>query len=253
MQAKYQPEKYWSEVGERIESRTGQNVIAGDDEPYYRYKRQEFLKLLHGVHFANKSVLEIGCGPGGNLLEVLKHNPKSLHAVDISEQMIKLATEKLEGNAEILKINGTSIPNPDNAFDVVFTATVLQHNTDEHMLHKLMSEIARVAGDRVYFFEKIDRKITGDDLCHGRPVAYYEEFMKEHGFALKSTKFINIRISYFVCGFARKLLNPTNRKEGEPLTKFSLFVQKVTLPITKFLDKIFTSRKDVARLEFEKI
>ena len=45
----YHPEKYWSEVGERIESREdAHNVIAGDDEPFYRYKREKFLGLLIG-------------------------------------------------------------------------------------------------------------------------------------------------------------------------------------------------------------
>ena len=33
-EVKYHPEKYWSEVGKRIETRDGgKNVIAGDDEP----------------------------------------------------------------------------------------------------------------------------------------------------------------------------------------------------------------------------
>jgi len=68
--------KVWSEVGQRIEERdNGENVVAGDDEPYYRYKRKEFLKLLNEVEFGGKSILEIGHGPGGNLMEVYRHNP----------------------------------------------------------------------------------------------------------------------------------------------------------------------------------
>ncbi|MBC36107.1 MAG: hypothetical protein CL663_08720 [Bacteroidetes bacterium] len=69
----YHPEKYWSEVGSRIQEREqGKNVIAGDDEPFYRYKRVKFLKLLKEIDFDRKKVLEVGCGPGGNLLEM--HN-----------------------------------------------------------------------------------------------------------------------------------------------------------------------------------
>lgn len=69
----YHPEKYWSEVAKVIKKReNGKNVIAGDDEPYYRYKRQKFLSLLHSIDFSNKTLLEIGCGPGGNLIEVSK-------------------------------------------------------------------------------------------------------------------------------------------------------------------------------------
>ena len=43
---KYHPEPYWSEVADRIAERGDKNVIAGDDEPYYRYKRAEFLEML---------------------------------------------------------------------------------------------------------------------------------------------------------------------------------------------------------------
>jgi len=91
----YHPESYWSEVGARIEEReNGKNIIAGDDEPYYRYKRNRFLQLLNEVNFKNKTVLELGSGPGGNLLEIHKHSPARLVGADISSQMVKLAKKQ---------------------------------------------------------------------------------------------------------------------------------------------------------------
>ena len=57
MSKKYHPEEYWTEVADRIASRKDENVIAGDDEPYYRYKRKKFLNLLHQVPFKGKTVL----------------------------------------------------------------------------------------------------------------------------------------------------------------------------------------------------
>jgi ubiquinone/menaquinone biosynthesis C-methylase UbiE len=250
-QGSYHPEKYWSDVGQRIEIREdGKNVIAGDDEPYYRYKRKEFLKLLNEYDFTGKSVLEIGHGPGGNLIEVYKQKPKRLAGVDISGQMVKLARNKIPQHIEVQKINGTELPFEDRSFDVVFTATVLQHNTDEKMLKALMKEIARVSKDTVLFFERIEKSIMGDELCLGRPVAFYNKIMEEYGFELRSTKFINIRVSYYVSGAIRKGLNSKERKEGEPLNKVSEALQKTTLPLTSFLDKIFKSNKDIGRLEF---
>ena len=71
----YQPEPYWSEVANRIKSRKGESIIAGDDEPYYRYKRKKFLSMLNSVNFKEKSVLEIGCGPGGNFRPCLTALP----------------------------------------------------------------------------------------------------------------------------------------------------------------------------------
>ena len=252
MNEQYHPEPYWSEVAERIKSRTGKNVIAGDDEPYYRYKRHKFLSLLRAVPFTGKSVLEIGCGPGGNLAEIWKLQPARLEAVDISDNMVKLATANNHKDVKIHKIDGTSLPFPDNTFDIVFTATVLQHNTDEAMLKKIISEICRVSKNKVYFFERIESDIIGDDLCLGRPVTYYENFCRKNGLALQSVKYINIRTSYYMAGAIRKLLNPKTRVEGEPLNALSIALEKVLLPITKILDTIFTSKKDIARMEFTK-
>lgn len=75
----YHPEPYWSAVATRIKARSGKNVVAGDDEPYYRYKRDKFLKMLSSVDFKDKSVLEVGCGPGGNLEFIDQLMPKRLY------------------------------------------------------------------------------------------------------------------------------------------------------------------------------
>ena len=155
-------------------------------------------------------------------------------------------------DVKITKTNGTSLPFEENAFEIVFTATVLQHNTDETMLKTLISEICRVSSDRVFLFERIEKDIKGDELCYGRPISYYENILKAHGFDLRSTKFINIRSSYYVSGAIRKLFNKKDRKEGEPLSHFSIFLQNITLPVTSVFDKIFPSRKDVCRMEFAK-
>ncbi len=254
MEENYHPEKYWTEVGEKIESRTDEkNVIAGDDEPYYRYKRERFLELLNEIDFQGKTVLEVGPGPGGNLIEVLKKQPRKLTGADISSQMIKVATKNVNNkDVEIVKTNGTTLPFPDNHFDIVFTATVLQHNTDEKMLKNLIKEICRVSGDRIFIFEKIESTVKGDELCYGRPISYYAALFEQGGFSLKSHDFLNIRSSYYVSGAIRKGLNPKTRKEGEPLNAVSVALQNVTLPVTKQLDKLFKASTGVARLEFEK-
>lgn len=251
--SQYHPEPYWSEVAKRIKSRKGKNVIAGDDEPYYRYKRKKFLDLLLENDYSGKTVLEIGSGPGGNLKELLSKSPKSLTGVDISSDMVELAKSNLPSQVEIIKINGTKLPFEDKSFDYVFTATVLQHNTDESMLIQLMGEIARVAKEKIFIFERIEDVITGDELCYGRPVGYYADIFAKHGFKLSSEKFINIRSSYYVCGAIRKGLNPGTREEGEPLNKISNLLQNITLPVTRMFDGIFKSRKDIARLEFQRI
>lgn len=247
----YNPETYWSEVAKRIKSRAGKNIIAGDDEPYYRYKRAEFLKLLHSVSFTDKKVLEVGCGPGGNLQAILQQKPKQLYGVDISQEMVNLSSKLLEGSpVSITKINGTTLPFDDKTMDISFSATVLQHNTDDSMMEKILREMCRVTSDKVVLFERINKVRSGDELCVGRPIEQYEEICKQEGFTLSDIEFINIYVSYLACGVSRKVFNPASRQEGEPLTKFSLALQNALLPITKPLDKIFTAKQDVAKLVF---
>jgi len=246
----YHPEPYWSEVAGRIKSRKGKNIIAGDDEPFYRYKRNRFLGMLSSVEFKDKKVLEIGCGPGGNLREVWEKDPVRLVGVDISDDMLELSRNKLDKKIELIKIDGTSLPFKDQEFDCVFTATVLQHNTDERMLKQIMAELCRVSGDKVFLFERIEKKIKGDELCYGRPISYYEHICNQHGFELVKKDFINIRVSYYVSGIIRKVFSAKTRQEGEVLSAVAVFLQNITLPITILLDKIFRSNKDIAKLEF---
>ncbi|MCK5170950.1 MAG: class I SAM-dependent methyltransferase [Bacteroidales bacterium] len=248
----YHPEPYWSEVAKRIKSRKGENIIAGDDEPFYRYKRKKFLKMLNSIDFNGKSVLEIGCGPGGNLQVVWKESPLRLVGADISTEMIELSREKLPQEIELIKIDGTSLPFQDKEFDFVFTATVLQHNTDEQMLKKIMAELCRVSNDKVFLFERIEKKIKGDELCYGRPISYYEQICSLYNFELINKKFINIKTSYFISGIIRKVFSPSTRQEGEALSKIAILLQNITLPVTKQLDKVFKSGKDVAKLEFKR-
>ena len=247
--SQYHPEPYWSEVAERIEARGDKNFMAGDDSPFYRYKRKRFLSLLHEVNFANKDVLEIGSGPGGNLLEVLKHKPASMNAADISNSMINLAKKNTAGHeVNFTKINGIELPFEDNAFDIVFSATVLQHNSDEDMMKSILQEMCRVSKDKVILFERVESKIKGDDLCVGRPVHYYAGIGKEAGLQLTNTKFINIQVSYLISGAIRKLLNSSSRKEGQQLSALARWSQKLSLPITSLLDKIITPKRDLARI-----
>lgn len=249
----YKPEPYWSEVAREIKRRGNGNVIAGDDEPYYHYKRQRFLELLYELNLEGKNVLEVGCGPGGNLLELLKLKPARLTGVDISQDMLDLAKQNTAGNQlDLVKVDGKALPFEDNTFDLVMTATVLQHNTDDAMFRRTLREICRVSKNQVVLFERVEDTIKGDDLCMGRPVDYFGGICAERNFKLKEVSFVNIQASYLMAGAIRKGLNPSNRKEGEPLNKLSLGLQNGLLPLTKALDKVFTTNRDLARMIFEK-
>ncbi len=250
----YNVEEYWSDVAKRMNLRKKNRLVAGDSEPFYEYKREKFLKMLITNDFKDKRVLEVGCGPGGNLLEVYSQGPKSLTGADISNQMVRLANENTKDlkDTNIVKIDGVSLPFGDNSFDLTYTATVLQHITDDKMLNSIVSEIARVSSNQIIIHERIETKFKGDALNHGRTVDFYKELFDINGFELKSVEFINIQTSYLMAGATRKLLNRKNRIEGEPLTRFSVAVQNILLPITKILDNVFKAKRDLGMLIFEK-
>lgn len=249
----YHPEPYWNDVAKRIAERTNSKIIAGDDEPYYQYKRNQFLKLLHAISFADKTVLEIGSGPGGNLLEIYNKHPKALYGVDISEEMIGLSKQLLSGkNIQLQKIDGVSLPFATNYFDVSFTSTVLQHIIDETMLEGLVTEMCRVTKSDIYIFERIETKPKGTELCIGRPTNYYETLFSKHHFALVETTFLNIHASYFISGVIRKLFNKHSKREGEPMTMVSRTLQNTMLPLTAALDPLLKRGRELAMLYFRK-
>ena len=252
----YHPAPYWNKVANRIKkTKRGGGSLAGDHEPYYAYKRKKFLKLLHSVDFNNNKVLEIGCGPGGNLKEIAtNYSPEKLVGADISAEMLSLAGQNLENHPVSLhKVNGESLPFADGEFDLVFTATVLQHNTSESMLVRNLEEICRVCSDRLILFERVERKITGDDLCLGRPVAYYQQLVEGQGFKLVSVKPINVRVSYLVCGAIRKIFNARDHEEGMPPSQATVILQKMMLPVTRVLDRLVGSMSDVTKMEFRRV
>ena len=247
----YNPESYWDQVAHEIGSRRELKLIAGDDEPYYRYKRAKFLQLLNRLDVTGKTVLEVGSGPGGNLDVLSRKGAGALYGADVSQRMIALSRRLLQGRGvEIRKTNGTSLPFEDRFFDLVFTSTVLQHNTHEESLRGLITEICRVSRSEVVIFERIEPVVKGHDSNLGRPVSYYAALFREQGFELRETRFLHIQASYVVCGLIRKLFNPRSRREGESLTSFSLWLQRVLLPLTRILDRWVPGKRDLGMLHF---
>jgi ubiquinone/menaquinone biosynthesis C-methylase UbiE len=249
----YHTEEYWSDLALQINSRSGTNLIAGDDEPYYRYKRAKFIKMLRQSFFTGKKVLEIGCGPGGNLIEILKDNPLEINAVDISEQMVMLAKQNLSNYpVNIIKTNGSVLPFQDKSMDIVLTATVLQHNTHPEILHSLVAEICRVVNEEIIIFERLESKIIGNESCQGRPVEFYKALFSKYGFELNSLQFLPVSCSYYFCGAIRKIFGKRNRKEGETHNRAVVILQNIVLPFTRLADSIWIEERDLAKMVFRK-
>ncbi len=233
----YDVETYWDAVASRIASRKNGQFIAGDDEPYYRYKRGLFLTKLKSISFSNKKVLEVGSGPGGNLMVLQSLNAKKVVGCDISQEMIELALQSVPDDIEVRKVNGKTLPFDNNTFELVLTSTVLQHILDNEMLDQLIESMCRVASREIYIFERIEKSVRGNDVNVGRPISLYKSLFERYGFSYVKHSFIRSPVSHLFCGAVRKILSPQARAEGEHHRAITIKLQQAILPFTKFLDR----------------
>src|ERR1700733_10444340 len=90
--------------------------------------------------------LEIGCGPG-RLVKPLSRHFGEIHGVDVSDEMIRLARQRLADipHAHFHATNGASLSQfADESFDFVYSYAVFQHIPSRDVVLEYMREIRRV-------------------------------------------------------------------------------------------------------------
>ena len=103
------------------------------------------LKRLRG----RDAALEIGCGPG-RLMRPLSRHFAEIHGVDVSDQMIRLAEERLRAmpNAHPHHSSGSDLGMfPDGKFDFVYSYAVFQHIPSREVVFNYLREARRVLKD----------------------------------------------------------------------------------------------------------
>lgn len=253
----YDPESYWSRVAEEIRKRPATSFVAGDDTPYYRYKRNKFLRRFLGtLEFRSRVVLEVGCGPGGNLLHILPRCPRRLIGVDISASMIDLAAMNLgplRDRVELHKIDGARLPFADREIDLCLTVTVLQHNLDSGIFEALLREICRVSRESFVLVEDTDRRVVAGGSAVRRPVADYQAVCAAAGFRLAATDYLNTRVSFFshraIARLWRSLFGYEFR-EGEQVPAVLQALLGVGVGFGRPFDELLPERVGLTRMTF---
>jgi ubiquinone/menaquinone biosynthesis C-methylase UbiE len=90
--------------------------------------------------------LEIGCGPG-RLVKPLSRHFGEIHGVDVSDEMIRLARQRLADipHAHFHTTNGASLPQfADESFDFIYSYAVFQHIPSRDVVLENMREIRRL-------------------------------------------------------------------------------------------------------------
>jgi len=138
------------------------NRRAAEDANYYvafgrrRQSNEEFFatggptvqQLLPELHrFPGRdAALEIGCGPG-RLMRPLSRYFKEIHGVDVSEEMIRLAKERLANtrNAFPLECSGADLSvYPEDKFDFIYSYAVFQHIPSQDVVFGYLRDSFRV-------------------------------------------------------------------------------------------------------------
>jgi SAM-dependent methyltransferase len=112
-------------------------------------------------------VLEIGCG-AGRVTRALAKFFGEVHAVDVSGEMVRLATEALRGqkNAFLYQNNGTDLKIvPAIEFDFAFSSIVFQHIPSREIIENYVLEVNRLLRPGALF----KFQVQGDSTLETRP------------------------------------------------------------------------------------
>ncbi len=104
--------------------------------------------LYGAAEFADHSgerVLEVGCGTGADLLQFAKNGAVAT-GVDITTRHLELAHARVQGAAEILRADATSLPFPDNCFDYVYSHGVVHHSDRPDLVAREIMRILKPGG-----------------------------------------------------------------------------------------------------------
>lgn len=97
---------------------------------------------------AGDKILDIGCGKGFQLFELLQLVPGlEVYGVDVSSYAIENSKEEIKDSLQVC--NANNLPFPDKYFDFVFSINTL-HNLHTYNLEMALMEMERVAKNHKY-------------------------------------------------------------------------------------------------------
>ncbi len=137
-----EPERYYDAMGEGY-------IKKGEKSLFNAYYERPAIKSLL-PEVADKNVLEIGCA-GGAITEWLVTQGARVIAVDISEEMVKYARERIGSKAEILKADASEPLDflEPGSVDVVLASLVLHYIWDWFPVFQEFHQVLREDGEVV--------------------------------------------------------------------------------------------------------
>ncbi|MCK4245429.1 MAG: class I SAM-dependent methyltransferase, partial [Candidatus Omnitrophica bacterium] len=111
-------------------------------------RERAILNLLdkYGMNpLANKVILDLGCGVGGELRNFIRYGalPQNLYGIDLLEDKIEQA-RMFSPNIDFRLGNAEELPYEDGSFDMVMQFTVFTSILDDEMKRNIANEMLRV-------------------------------------------------------------------------------------------------------------
>jgi ubiquinone/menaquinone biosynthesis C-methylase UbiE len=105
--------------------------------------------MLRGAGFeslANLEMLEMGCGSGGVMLDLLRWGADTarLHGCDLLPEHVARARQRLPLESTLSAAEGGALPYPSARFDLVLQFTVFTSVLDESLRRRMAQEMWRV-------------------------------------------------------------------------------------------------------------
>lgn len=122
------------------------NAAAYDTGSFYRFPRKLRPLVLSEIEAAAySSLLDVGCGTGALLSQLSAQRPDAAYfGLDISENMLAQAREKLPPSVVLTLGDAENLPYPDRTFDVVSCTESFHHYPNPG---RALSEMRRVLRD----------------------------------------------------------------------------------------------------------
>jgi ubiquinone/menaquinone biosynthesis C-methylase UbiE len=130
----------------------------------------------------DKAVLEIGCGSGMNLLQLIQlgFRPENLTANELLNERLTLASHNLPSAVKIIKGDASAINMPANSYDIVYQSTVFSSILDDRFQAELASVIWRLLkpGGAILWYDFVYNNPKNNDV-RGVPYARIKELFPD--------------------------------------------------------------------------
>lgn len=116
-----------------------------EEQANWRYDKEPWIKdIMDKLCLADKTVMEIGCGPGLDTIQ-LSFKAKKVIGLDLSRNSLAVALDNVSrfkiDNVLLVSGDAENLPIKDNSADAVFSYGVLHHTPE---INKAVDEIYRV-------------------------------------------------------------------------------------------------------------